>query len=182
VRELALLQRLHDRLRQRVIDADEKYGDEGLQYGLVRGYWEAVDEVIDAVARLAFMLPLMDDVPRMRIYVAGPYTAPTPQEKRANIRRAREAAAEIYRRGHVPFCPHSMTAGFEHDFPDIDADVYLDTDLVWLRLCHGILMLPGWEQSNGAQIEHSVAKRSCLRIFYSLEEIPPRGDGDGNEG
>ena len=108
----------------------------------------------------------------MRIYIAGPYTAPTADEQGKNIERARDAAAELYRKGHVPFSPHTMTAWFDHSYPDIPRKHYLETDLEWLELCDAILMLPGWQLSNGACAEHKLAESLGLQIFYSLDEVP----------
>jgi len=174
VRELELAERLCHRLQRRIIEADAKYGDEGLQLSLGRAYWEVVDEVLDAVARLAFMAPTVRQGTRLRIYIAGPYMGATDEEVNNNVRAARAAAAAIYRKGHAPFCPHTMTSRFERLYPDISRETYLETDLEWLRLCHAILMLPGWERSDGACGEYEAAKQAQLRIFHSVDEIPER--------
>src|SRR5688572_14477432 len=42
----------------------------------------------------------------MRIYVAGPYTAPTPAAVEANVARAIDAGLALARAGHEPFIPH----------------------------------------------------------------------------
>ena len=108
----------------------------------------------------------------MRIYIAGPYSADTSEQKRLNILRARNACADLYRKGHTPFCPHTMTAWFDYNYPDIPKSRYLETDLEWLGLCDAVLLLPGWEGSEGAQEERLYAIVSEIYTFYSLDEVP----------
>lgn len=108
----------------------------------------------------------------MRIYIAGPYTAMRPSDVDRNIITARDAQAELFRMGHTPLCPHSMTARFERDYPDISYEVYINTDLEWLKLCDAILMLPGWKGSKGSIKEHQFAIDNGIEVYYSLKEVP----------
>ena len=39
-------------------------------------------------------------------------------------------------------------------------------DIIALLQCEGIYMLAGWEESQGAQIEHALAKEGGLVVFY----------------
>lgn len=107
-----------------------------------------------------------------RIYIAGPYTADSEEQKQANIKQARDAGAELYRKGWAPFIPHSMTADFEIEYPDISYEVYIETDTEWLHLCNAILMLPGSASSKGAVSELAEAIRWGLVEYYSLEDVP----------
>ena len=109
---------------------------------------------------------------RPRVYVAGPYRADTPEQVNAHILQARDAAAALYRLGYSPFTPHSMTARFERDYPDLPDELYLETLLDWLPFCHAILLLPGWESSTGTLAEHKRATELDLHVFWSLEETP----------
>ncbi len=108
----------------------------------------------------------------LRIYIAGPYGNNDDIKKLRNVARARVAGAELYRRGHIPFIPHTMTQDFELQFPDIAYDVYIDTDIVWLGLCTGILMLKGWEKSNGSRIELTWAREHGKIVFWDVEDVP----------
>jgi hypothetical protein len=108
----------------------------------------------------------------LRIYIAGPYRAATPSEVDRNIITARDVQAELLRMGHAPFCPHSMTARFERDYPDLPDEAYLETDLVWVEVSDAMLMLPGWEQSSGSRAEEEFALDTGLPVYYSLQEVP----------
>ena len=114
----------------------------------------------------------------LRVYIAGPYTASTPTGVDRNILVAREAMAALLRRGHTPFCPHAMTARFERDFADIGEEEYLRIDLEWLDLCDAILLLPGWETSNGTLGEIERAQMLGLKICYGLDELSREGEHD----
>lgn len=108
----------------------------------------------------------------LRVYIAGPYTADTPADVDRNIINARDVQAELLRMGHAPLCPHSMTARFERDYPDIDYTAYLNTDLAWVEVSDAILMLPGWEDSNGSCGEHEFAQQIGIPVYYSMNEVP----------
>ena len=106
-----------------------------------------------------------------RIYISGPYTATTPEQRDLHILRAREAAGALLRRGHWPFCPHTMTARFDDDYPDIPWMTYIVADLAWLPFCHSMLMLPDWQQSRGACIERERAEKLGLHIYEDISEV-----------
>jgi hypothetical protein len=107
---------------------------------------------------------------RMKVYIAGPYT---PKDGRnetrlSNIRQAADAAKRLIQLGHFPFCPHTMTVGWE------DACSYEEFShfgLAWLQTCDAILLLPDWEQSPGARREHEEAVTFGLSIIYGLDSL-----------
>lgn len=108
----------------------------------------------------------------MRIYISGPIRAASIALEKANVDRARDVAADLIIIGHTPFCPHTHTEGFGRLYPAITYEDYMRMDLQWLDLCDGILMLPGWQQSQGARIEHKRAGRLGLPIWYDLMDVP----------
>jgi hypothetical protein len=100
----------------------------------------------------------------MRIYLAGPYTPIDGREETrlANIRAASDTAKLLLKLGHTPFCPHTMTAGWE----DTCAyDDFLRMDLEWLKQSDAIVLLPGWQSSRGARLEYEEALKEGLVIF-----------------
>lgn len=130
---------------------------------LIGGLWY-FQQVADALAR--------GPAGQERIYISGPYTAPTTEQRDLHILRAREAAGALLRRGHWPFCPHTMTAGFEEHFPDIPWMTYMASCLAWLPFCHSMLMLPDWKHSRGACIEHERAEKLGLTVYSDISEVP----------
>lgn len=100
----------------------------------------------------------------MKVYIAGPYTPTDGKEETRleNIRLASETGKLVLKLGHTPFCPHTMTAGWEDE---CSYDDFLRMDLEWLRACDAIVLLPSWESSKGTRIEKAEADRLGIPAF-----------------
>jgi hypothetical protein len=112
-------------------------------------------------------------VSKLKIYVAGPYSAPSEEEREQNTRRAIEAGLALFKLGHTPFIPHLT------HYVDLHAhrtgvvmswDDYIRLDLEWLDVCDALLYLG---PSKGADIELQYALKTGKRVFQSLSEIEP---------
>ncbi|MHA1906096.1 MAG: DUF4406 domain-containing protein [Candidatus Thorarchaeota archaeon] len=107
----------------------------------------------------------------MKIYVAGPYTADTPEEIEANVQRAIDAGIQIWKKGHFPYIPHvlhwvdlrAQELGIPMGWED-----YMLWDAPWLDDCDALLLL---EESKGAMLEYERAKEEGKMLFLSLDEI-----------
>lgn len=87
------------------------------------------------------------------IYVAGPYRPRIQGDCWAmeqNIRRAEALALEVWACGAVALCPHTMTRHYQGALPDA---VWLDGDLEILRRCDAVVLVEGWESSEGTKRE-----------------------------
>jgi hypothetical protein len=108
----------------------------------------------------------------LRIYIAGPYTADTPERIRRNVNVALDAAITLYFKGHFPFVPH-LTHFVDERGKETGRRLawedYIRWDTAWLEVSDALLYLGS---SRGADIELEEAKRRGKRIFYSLQEIP----------
>ena len=105
------------------------------------------------------------------IYTAGPYRAQGWNSVFENILRARKLARQLWLKGWVVICPHANTILM--DGPDIEDAAFLDGDLELIRrCCDAMLMLPGWEQSEGAIREHALALELEMPIYYTINEVP----------
>jgi len=107
----------------------------------------------------------------MLIYVAGPYRASTKKEIQENIQKAKETSFDIIRAGHYPVCPHTMTQGWCKE-GDFDIETILQCDFEIVKKCDALLLLPGWERSEGACREKELAETFKKPIYYKVEEIP----------
>jgi len=104
----------------------------------------------------------------MRIFIAGPYGDQNPKEVIAeNVRKADEAARELVSMGLTPYCPHTMSWGWEDD-ERLDPREYYRMDKDWMSVCHALLFLA---PSPGANRERQMAYELGLRVFNSIEEI-----------
>lgn len=107
-------------------------------------------------------------VTRRLIYIAGPFRAASSWQIEQNIRRAEEAALEIWRMGGVGVCPHAMTRFYQGELPD---RVWLDGDLALLARCDAVLLVQGWECSEGARAEKAHAETLAIPVFPDLAAL-----------
>lgn len=106
----------------------------------------------------------------MLVYVSGPYRGADDAEVEQNIRSARIAAVELWKRGHAVICPHANTSRFELEC-DLEPMVYIEGDLVMVARCDALVMIQGWERSQGAKIERDYAERLGIPI-YTAPDYP----------
>ncbi len=101
----------------------------------------------------------------MRIYIAGPMTG----IKDLNFPAFHRAASVLRAAGHTAVNPAEIN-------PDTNAQwqACMFRDLEELDKCDAILMLPGWENSPGAQIERLWSIRTKKQVFCAtkLHEVP----------
>lgn len=108
---------------------------------------------------------------RTRVYLAGPMTGYADYN-----RPAFTAAAEHVRaQGWVPVNPHDTDPTHDGDCPSGDRHgghpnaCWYAASLAVLASCDAVLMLPGWEQSEGARLEHDEARRLGLPVRLLAE-------------
>lgn len=130
----------------------------------------------------------------LRIYIAGPIMAPGADgflPTRAEIEGRKKKFYEVYNRiresvgndnvvvnpldipacggvptnpylhAGLPQCPSTEMGGVEHSW-----QCFLRYDLEKMVMCDELVMLPGWEGSPGASVEHKVAKMLGLEINF----------------
>jgi nucleoside 2-deoxyribosyltransferase len=102
------------------------------------------------------------------VYIAGPFRAANHWLIEQNIRRAEEAALEVWTLGAMAFCPHLNTAHFQDVLPD---DTWLEGDIEILKRCDAVLMVEGWTNSEGAKREYGVAQEYEIPCFVSIDEL-----------
>ena len=111
---------------------------------------------------------------RMRkAYIAGPYTANTPEGVEENVRRAEAAAWLYYLKGYAVYCPHAQTHRIHLRYNGdgiLDYDDWLKVTIAWLMECNVVAFLSGWKNSTGATFEHIVAEALGKEIHYLTEE------------
>lgn len=106
----------------------------------------------------------------MLIAVAGPYSAPTEEEKTENLEAMNIAAAEVYRKGHIPVIGVNASLLVADKLPDKQRrDVINSISFAIVERCDAILVTGS---SPGADIERDLIMKKGLPVYYSIEEIP----------
>jgi len=105
------------------------------------------------------------------IYVAGPYRADTSIEVTRNVHRAAAEAAELlYAHGLAVICPHSMSHGWE-GHSDYTPERTLLGCFELVRRCDALLLMRGWQRSEGSVAERDVALEAGIPVFVSRKKL-----------
>lgn len=107
----------------------------------------------------------------MRVYVSGRYSGKDSFEITHHITAARKVAIELWNMGHWAFCPHLNTAHFEEDC-EAQYDTYIKGDLAFIDNVEAMVMVPGWEDSKGANLERDYALSLEMPVYY-YPDLPP---------
>lgn len=106
----------------------------------------------------------------MIIGVAGPYSAPTAEQRQKNLDAMNEAAARLLEMGHTPVI--GMNAALpvleKADVPDRYKAV-MEISLAVIGACDALLLLA---ESPGANKERDLVLSKGLPVYYSLDEVP----------
>jgi len=108
----------------------------------------------------------------LHVFVAGPYTAGDEYEVDANVGRAEEISREILRRGHYPYCPHSMTRGWE-SYRNVDYEDVMRMTLAFIREKADALFFIA--PSPGADRERAEAVKKGIPVYVDFATLGNRG-------
>lgn len=100
--------------------------------------------------------------PKIKVYVAGPYTKPDPC---INTHNAIKVANALMDAGLSPFLPH--LSHFWHTVTPKPYQEWLDLDFEWITVCQVLYRMPG--ESSGADKEVALAESLGIPVFRSLQ-------------
>lgn len=116
----------------------------------------------------------------MLILIAGPYRSGTNDDPiliQKNLDNLEAMALPIFRKGHVPMIgewvalPLLKLAGSEKPGDSVWDEIQYPTAHRLLEKCDAVLRISG--ASKGADMDVKIAAERGLKIYYSLDEIPP---------
>lgn len=109
---------------------------------------------------------------RLRVYVAGPYSADNVLGVLQNIGRGEWHANSLFQQGFAPFCPwHDK--GYAEGLWDtaLSVDDFREHSLAWLEASQAVFVIPGWEESNGTKAEIARAEQLGIPVFYEKDDL-----------
>lgn len=106
------------------------------------------------------------------IYIAGKYRGPNAWAIEQNIRAAEDVAAQVWAAGHAALCPHANSRHMEGVTTD---ENFLAGTLEMMRRCDAVLLVPGWENSEGACAEVAEAHRLGIPVFGEDTALVDKG-------
>lgn len=108
-----------------------------------------------------------------KIYIAGPYSSDTVIGMLGNIRNGIKMAARIMAGGFAVFCPWLDHQIFLHlpDGSEMGVPFFQEASMEWLKVSDAVLVLSGWEKSNGTKSEIQVAKDLGIPVFFGLLDL-----------
>jgi len=92
-----------------------------------------------------------------RIYIAGPMTG----YQELNFPAFHAAAKSLRAQGHDAVNPAEINADPSADWTDC-----MRADIAQLVTCDAIVLLPEWEKSKGAMLEHSIAAALGFKVYH----------------
>ena len=114
----------------------------------------------------------MDKVNK-RIYTAGAMSDPNCLQFLENLRRGIRVSAELVLLGFHPFSPFidfQFFLALRND-EEITMEMIQAYSMAWLEVSQVVLVLPGYEKSQGTLAEIDKAIELGIPIYYSMEEL-----------
>jgi hypothetical protein len=119
---------------------------------------------------------------RYVVYVSGPITAANTWEQEINARIAEVTAVTLMDHpvNLAPIIPHTMGRFYGNRFTRTQ---YMEIDLALLRLCDGMILLPGWEDSIGCNDELAYAEANGIPVLQlSWEDLMGTTEASEDDG
>ena len=105
----------------------------------------------------------------LRVYVAGPYSADKLINGLSNIGRGIFMAIKVLKMNFAVFVPWLdcllAIMGFKDD---IDVELLRAHSMAWLKVSQAVLLVPGWQKSNGTLKEIEYAENHGIPVFERL--------------
>jgi hypothetical protein len=103
------------------------------------------------------------------VYVSSPYSAPTEEERLANVQVAIEAGRQLMEMGHQPFLP-TLSHFVDPSNTLFEYDRWMEWCLCFLPHCDSLLLLG---TSKGCLMERDWANHLNIPVYDGVDEFDP---------
>lgn len=100
-----------------------------------------------------------------KVYIAGPFRGANAWAVEQNIRRAEESGMAVFQMGHTALIPHCNTRFFNGTIND---QFWLDATAAWIPCVDAVLLVQGWEHSEGTLQEIELAEAIGVPVFVDI--------------
>jgi nucleoside 2-deoxyribosyltransferase len=118
---------------------------------------------------------------RLRVYLAGPFTADNVLGVLDNMREGMRLGTEMLLLGFAPFVPwhdyHFQLMLREGEY--LRKKDYYNNSLAWLEVSDVVLVREGWENSEGTLNEIAYADSLELPVFYTVKALLQWAEEEG---
>lgn len=109
---------------------------------------------------------------RLRVYVAGPYSANNVMDVLRNIRKGTYVSYQLMTMGFAPFCPWLDADFVYQDQGDLlKKDDFYEYSLEWMLASQAVLLQGDWKNSTGTLKEIEEANKNNIPVFENLNEL-----------
>jgi hypothetical protein len=104
------------------------------------------------------------------VYISGPMTAKDGRTIEDNVAEGLRVYWELLQAGIPAFCPH-LSGAFPTAWSLLPHAEWLAYDFAIIDRSTHVLMMPRWESSTGAKMEHQYAIDSDVPVFYTMKGL-----------
>ena len=101
-------------------------------------------------------------------YLSGPMSASRALDRVRHTFRALEVSHQLWEMGLLHYCPHANSP--QIGTTDVAYETWMAMDLEVLRRCDWLLLIDGWNDSEGCKREFNVAMNLGIPVAFTLAE------------
>jgi hypothetical protein len=99
-------------------------------------------------------------------YVSGKYNDDSQEQVEANVADAALCGAKLIKMGYAAVVPHcNCHLPSQFCYPPVPDEEWLKVCLSLMERCDFVVLIPGWEDSPGAQVEVEHAHKCGIPVF-----------------
>jgi hypothetical protein len=109
---------------------------------------------------------------KIRVYVAGAYSADNVLDVLKNIGRGQNMCSQLFLMGYSPFCPwHDKQYVIDCWYENFTVEQFYEYSMSWLEVSDCLFLVQGWEGSKGTLKEIEKAKELNIPVFKEFKEL-----------